>query len=316
MLIVEVKGGLGNQMQQYALYQKLLHLGKEAKLDLSWFDEENQEKMLAPRRFELDDFVGLPYETCTKEEKQSIAGSDSFLGKTARKFHIGTKKAGSRFTETKMYHPEIFKMDNAVLDGYFACTKYYEDILGELKEKFVFPRSEKDEVNQKNQETIQEMEDAYTFSCAVHLRRGDYLSSENEELLGGICTQSYYQGAVQFLEQAVMATRSGRFIHFYVFSDDLTFAKNCSFGTQQEAVTVCDWNTGKDSLLDIQLMNHCNGVIAANSTFSFWGGRLNTREPKILIRPLRHRNNQIPDPEFMRDAWKGWTFIERDGSVV
>ena len=30
MIIVEVMGGLGNQMQQYALYRKLESLGKDA----------------------------------------------------------------------------------------------------------------------------------------------------------------------------------------------------------------------------------------------------------------------------------------------
>ena len=43
MLIIRVAGGLGNQMQQYAMYRKLKSLGKEVKLDLSWFDVENQE---------------------------------------------------------------------------------------------------------------------------------------------------------------------------------------------------------------------------------------------------------------------------------
>lgn len=37
MIIVEVMGGLGNQMQQYALYRKLESLGKDARLDVSWF---------------------------------------------------------------------------------------------------------------------------------------------------------------------------------------------------------------------------------------------------------------------------------------
>ncbi len=43
MIIIEVAGGLGNQLQQYALYRKFLNLGKEARLDISWFREENQD---------------------------------------------------------------------------------------------------------------------------------------------------------------------------------------------------------------------------------------------------------------------------------
>ena len=316
MLIIEVKGGLGNQMQQYALYRKLLRLGREAKLDLSWFDARNQAQMLAPRRCELLDFAGLPYEECTQEERAALYGSDSSAGKLSRRLHLPGKQAGKRFCESRMYHPEILQMTDGWLDGYFACTKYYEDILDELRTLFVFPQSADEEVNARNRETMLEMEDEETFSCAIHLRRGDYLDAANAELLGGICTEEYYRGAVAFVEKMVQETQGGRAIRFYVFSDDPEFARACSFGSRGEQVAVCDWNTGRDSMLDMQLMTHCSGVIAANSTFSFWGGRLNAREPRILIRPLRHRNNQIPDPDEMRDYWKGWTLIERNGKVV
>ena len=50
MIIIEVAGGLGNQLQQYALYRKFLSLGKDARLDVSWFEAENQGKMLAGRK--------------------------------------------------------------------------------------------------------------------------------------------------------------------------------------------------------------------------------------------------------------------------
>ncbi len=316
MIIVKVKGGLGNQMQQYALYCKLRSIGKEARLDLSWFDDENQKDMLAPRACELLRFRNLPYETCTPQEREELLGSDSVWGKAARKLHLGARSAGKRFTEEKMYHPEIFRMEDAYLDGYFACTKYYEDILEELRKVFLFPSSVIPEVNARNLAVIQEMEDAYTFSCAVHLRRGDYLDEQNAPLLGGICTEGYYQGAVDYVERTVAAMGGGRNLHFYIFSDDPAYAKACRFGNYGESVTVCDWNEEEDSMLDMQLMSHCNGMIAANSTFSFWGGRLNAREPRLLLRPLRHRNNQIPDPEKMRDYWKGWTFVDTDGRVL
>ena len=63
MIIVRVMGGLGNQMQQYALYRKLEMLGRDAGLDFSWFDREIQEKMQAPREPELNRFSGLSMKT-------------------------------------------------------------------------------------------------------------------------------------------------------------------------------------------------------------------------------------------------------------
>ena len=67
MIIIEVAGGLGNQMFQYALYQKYLHMGKLAKLDL--FSYENPKSM----PFELDLFH-LPYDVDTKR----LYGSETF----------------------------------------------------------------------------------------------------------------------------------------------------------------------------------------------------------------------------------------------
>ena len=41
MIIVEVMGGLGNQMQQYALYRKLESLGKDARLMFPGFSTKS-----------------------------------------------------------------------------------------------------------------------------------------------------------------------------------------------------------------------------------------------------------------------------------
>ena len=71
MIIIQVAGGLGNQLQQYALYRKFVRMGKEARLDLSWFDEikENDgEAKVTSRNLELTCFDRLVYETCTREE--------------------------------------------------------------------------------------------------------------------------------------------------------------------------------------------------------------------------------------------------------
>ena len=41
MVIIHVMGGLGNQLYQYALYEKFRALGKEAKLDLYAYREDD-----------------------------------------------------------------------------------------------------------------------------------------------------------------------------------------------------------------------------------------------------------------------------------
>ena len=48
VIVIKVSGGLGNQMQQYALYRKFKEMGREAYLDLTWFSPENQKKVRNP----------------------------------------------------------------------------------------------------------------------------------------------------------------------------------------------------------------------------------------------------------------------------
>lgn len=94
MIIIQVAGGLGNQMQQYALYRKFLSLGREAKLDLSWFqDPQAQQNVYARRALELSYFRDLPWDTCTLAEKQALVGRDSLTGKVMRKPCRGGRSA-------------------------------------------------------------------------------------------------------------------------------------------------------------------------------------------------------------------------------
>ena len=63
-------------------------------------------------------------------------------------------------------------------------------------------------------------------------------------------------------------------------------------------------------------MSHCLGNICANSTFSFWGARLNGREGREVIRTATMRNNQKCDPQLMHDYWGDWILMDKDGAIV
>ena len=96
MIIIRVMGGLGNQLQQYALYRKYVSMGVEARLDLSWFDEAVQQNMLAKRRLELDDFVNLPMQIATEDDIYALLGrqfgeSEKLFAKIRRKLNFTEK---------------------------------------------------------------------------------------------------------------------------------------------------------------------------------------------------------------------------------
>lgn len=295
MIIIEVAGGLGNQLQQYALYRKFLSLGRDARLDVSWFEAENQGKMLARRELELQLFDGLSYSVCTPKEKAALVGGTGLAGKLKRKLLPSTIHC---FHESQMYHPELLGYEHMYLQGYFACEKYYRDILPELRDEIRFPVSD----NSRNEQIASEMRNCESVS--VHIRRGDYLNPENERMFGNICTDAYYSKALELLKEEVPGA------HFYLFSDDVSYISEKYHGNEY---TVVDINRGRDSFFDMWLMSNCRHNICANSTFSFWGARLNHNEKKIIIRPTIHKSTQVFDRGEMRELWQGWRFISPEG---
>lgn len=300
MIIIQVAGGLGNQLQQYALYRKFVRMGKEARLDLSWFDEvkrNDEETKVTSRNLELAYFDRLVYETCTEEEKEKLIGSNGLSGKLRRKLLPSTVHW---FHESKMYHPELLSFEDMYLSGYFACEKYYSDILYDLRERIQFPPSD----NPLNRELAQEMREC--VSVSVHIRRGDYLNEENRAMFGNICTDAYYQKAMELMKEEVPDA------HFYFFSDDVSYVEQ---KYQGEEFTVVDINHGKDSFYDMWLMSNCKHNICANSTFSFWGARLNGYEGKIMVRPTIHKNSQVFRKEEMEELWQGWRFVSPEGQL-
>lgn len=286
-------------MQQYAMYQKLLSLGKKVKLDISWFEEKNRQKnVYARRELELNYFKKAEYEACTEEERKALVGEGGFAGKIKGKLFPGTRKI---FRETEMYHPEIFDFEDRYLCGYFACEKYYADIMGKLREEIRFPQSRNPE-NARLAERMQREE-----SVSIHIRRGDYLAPENAAMFGNICTEEYYRGAVSEIKGRCSSP------HFYVFSDDTEYAAKVYAG---EEYTIVDVNKGEDSFYDMWLMSRCRHNICANSTFSFWGARLNGNPAKMMIRPWIHKNTQKYDAVRMHDLWQGWILVDCNGKVV
>ena len=309
MLIVKIAGGLGNQMQQYSLYRKLLSLGRDVKIDLSWFSPEVQAKMLAPREFELPLFKNLPYEECTEEERDFFLKqclSQKIMGKINKKLGKADSVNPKVFTEELMFHPEVFEFEDKYIDGYFACQKYYDDIMDEIRELFVFPEHTNPEFHQRNMIMAGRMDKENSVS--VHIRRGDYLAPENIKILGNIATEEYYENAMKYFEDKYPD------VHFYIFTRDHEYARENY--SDQSKYTIVDWNNGKDSLQDLMLMSHCKGNICANSTFSFWGARLNKRPDHEVIRTFTMRNNQHCDPDIMHDYWKGWILIDNKGNIV
>lgn len=133
-------------------------------------------------------------------------------------------------------------------------------------------------------------------ACFVHVRRGDYLSVNYKTLFEGCCTSEYYQRALAQMKEMHPDVR------FICFSDDIPWMKeNLELGDNAFYV---DWNTGKNSPLDMYLMSQCRHGIIANSTFSYWGARLG-QEKECIFYPKKWWNSEHGNPNIFLDNWIG-----------
>ncbi len=297
MIIIHVMGGLGNQLYQYAMYEKLKSMGKDVKLDFYAYTEAAGEER-EWRELELTRFENLKYEACTKEERTKLLDNSMAFGDRIRRKLFGRQDKTLR--DEGNYMPQLFDTDNVYLYGYWDCEKYFVDRIEELQKKLLFPKS----ANPKNMECMEQMKQEQAVS--MHIRRTDYLKVADGKRYMGICTDAYYESAMQYIRE-----RIGKPV-FYIFSDDVEYVRA---HYQGENIRIVDWNTGEDSLFDMQLMSKCKHNICANSTFSFWGARLNQNADKIMIRPLRHDNYENITAGQMHDNWPGWILIDAEGKI-
>ena len=316
MIIVRLMGGLGNQLQQYALYRHIEECGLEAALDTNWFDSENQKSVLAIREIEIDKFPKIRYKKAIQSEIDKLTGGSSVLGKIKRRFFkdsIHVCNEDSRIFVDSLYSGLFVNrsIKDLYIEGYFANEFYYTDVLPILREELSFPIEES-----RNCGKLSELASAMSSgdSISIHLRRGDYLDSVNFDGFKDICTDEYYSSALG------LALENANAPVVYIFSDDPEYAREyvsklSSMVDRTFEAVVVDINRGEDSFFDMYLMSCCRINIVANSTFSFWGARLNSHEDKIMIRPTIHHNKQIFEYENMKKWWKNWVFVSPKGEV-
>lgn len=258
-VIIEFKGGLGNQMFQYALYKNFLVQNKKATMDLSSY------YLPAQREFKLDQiFPNITIKKC------------NYYVKEYYKKNLLIREKVLETDKNIKADISLLKKDAGLFQGYWQHYLYPECIENELLEDFTFCVSDKIELL-KIANKIQSEN-----SISVHIRRGDYLG-KNENIYGGICTEQYYYNAIQYIckktENPV----------FYFFTDD--FEWDIPKFKNIETINIRKLHIEKfEDWYDMYLMSCCKHNIIANSTFSWWGAWLNQNQNKIVVAPKKWLN--------------------------
>lgn len=173
MVIVQIKGGLGNQMFQYAFALWLKAHGKKVKLDTSYYkkDHRNDAVDTTHNGFELERVFDCRLPMSTKDENDMlIHDHPDFFHKVLWKA-LGVRPSHVRILNTlKWYFPEFKEKDNCYFDGYWVSFRYADEIAQKLRKAFEF----KTNLSEKNHNILKEIEN--TNSVSLHIRHGDYLN--------------------------------------------------------------------------------------------------------------------------------------------
>lgn len=143
----------------------------------------------------------------------------------------------------------------------YACMRSHQipDIYLQ-DERYFAPYA--DEIKQRFGEGIKQI----PGSCAIHVRRGDYV---NNPFHSDLSETDYYVRAKAMVKDKT----------FHVFSDDVGWCK------QQDVFKYCLFPQGKNEIEDFNLMAGCEVIIMANSTFSWWASYVNPNPNKRIIAP-------------------------------
>ncbi len=275
--IIVFKGGLGNQMFQYAFYLRL-----RSRFPHSFYLFDIDRSQREHYGYELDKIFRINCEKpikCYRLQQKCCP----FI---RRVFNLVDQKHYCQYDGVYLKGGYPFVKYN----GYWQSEDYFKPIEQIVRETFVF---QEELISKKTKEEAYLLDNSN--SVAIHVRRGDYL---NKLDLYGLCSKAYYDEAITHIRERVPNP------NLVFFSDDINWVKehiNCA------GATYVDWNTSIDSWQDMYLMSCCKHNIIANSSFSWWGAWLNTNKDKIVIAPE-------PWVNFSRDydiVPKEWIRIKR-----
>ena len=287
MIVIKFKGGLGNQMFQYALYKCMEEQGKNVKADLNFFQSSNV-------RYQLEDLFNIHVVKATAKECEQYGDfSKRIIARVRRKF-FGKKKSYLLENMERFY--DFTTVDNLYLDGYWQNEKYFSLITKELRKDFELCGGFDNYQNHIYEHISKEI------VASIHVRRGDYLSQGNVSVYGNICTDCYYEVAIDYLKSKYGVRL------FYVFSDDVEWAKH-QFVTSDD---VEFYIVEKTDDRDMFLMSACKYNIIANSSYSWWASWLNRNEGKVVIAPSIWLN----DSTFRGVYCPEWVLIDSDGKIL
>lgn len=268
MIIVRLKGGMGNQMFQYALGRAIsLRNNTDLGLDLTFITDRTPKINFTFREYGLDVFnikadiipenkIPFLFKTFKGILGQIIEGLKLILPAKGIERSFGFNKNILNIS------------DGTYLDGYWQSPKYFEEIKDIIHQDFTFKENFSEKIEKLKEEITN------CNSLCIHLRRGDYVGNKFHEVVN----EEYYKKGLDEMSKLTKIDK------IYVFSDDIKWCEeNLKF--DYPTIFVNDEYAGKKAEGHLYLMSCCKNFIIPNSTFAWWGAWLSESKDKKVIVP-------------------------------
>ena len=284
MITVKLKGGLGNQLFQYALGRNLSLINEtNLILDISNFASDKL-RNYALGSFNIPNTVTLSNKSNLKNKFLYALGKKNLPLSRILKLQINfINEYKFEFNDNILQSP-----NNSFLDGYWQSEKYFNSIEHTIRNDLLLNH----EFSEAHKNLLNEI--LNTNSVSIHVRRGDYANNPTTKAYHGLCPIDWYVQAINKIKETEGNT------HFFIFSDDVDWVKS-NLKSTERITYVSNGACGSDSD-EMTLMSRCKHNIIANSSFSWWAAWLNNNPAKIVIAPSRwfsakdiNTNDLIPE---------------------
>jgi len=296
MVIVQLLGGLGNQMFQYAFGKALsVRNNSVLKVDTSILLDHRPGVHAVNRNFDLDIFDVHIAKASSLEIWRYNTHALSIPLKIAGRFYKMIAKDLTIRDNGKHYDGRIFqKSGDLYFSGTWQSYRYFEAIEDIIRREFRF----KFPYNAMTQGMADRI--SATKAVCMNVRRTDYITVETSRAIFPFVGVEYYERAVAYLDSKVSD------LVYYIFSDDIEWCyENFSF-IKDRAVFVDERYAGPKFSHKLKLMASCDHFIIPNSTFAWWAAWLSISQDKIVIAPKKWMH----DPSFQTNDLIPETWIK------
>ena len=263
MIIIKLKGGLGNQLFQYA-YGRLLSIKNGVEIKYQFYSNKKD----IQREYKLG-YFNTKVEFPTFEEIQKTRYSYGFFSKiiyTINKKILRQHNIG--------YIPGALNKKTGYLEGYWQNYKYLEPIRKELLEEITIKNSD----GIKKYDILNKIEN--TDSVCVNVRRGDYVSNPKNALEYLTFGMEYYEHAFKLIKEKIENPT------LFIISDDIEWCKN----NIKTDLPIIFFDPNISDYESFIIATKCKHNIIANSSFAFWIAWLNQNPNKVVIAPKKWNN--------------------------